>query len=1375
MALLGNILLGRGFRPLARDDAYSIDENGEATVKPVENDSANHPLLPYQKLITSVDSGTFLGLVSISDDGKSLIFNPGTAYDYLSAGETATATLTYTMRNAWGTWDSAEITLTIVGENDGPAAQDVTGSVSEDGSTMVTALFTDPDAGDSHTFSVDDTATIGNVINNGDGTFTYDAAGAFDSLAEGETATDSFTYTVDDGHGGTDTATASITITGVNDAAVIGGDLGGAADETDAPVTLTGQLTATDVDNPDNSFVAQSNVAGTFGTFSIDAFGAWSFTANAAFDALAVGDSHSENFGVTSIDGTTSAVTITISGTNDAPVLMDATYTIQQQDSLTLPVDALVAALASDVDSDILTVSRLDGTLLGNDELLLTAGNGALEYSGSLGLITYTASSDTVFLAEGESETDSFTFTVVDEHGGESTATIDIVIEGVNDAVAFNTAPAAGGVTELTAYDINGGSATLSTSGTIGFTDLDRTDAHLLNVSADGAGYLGTFSASITSNDTASINGEVSWSFNVEDAALNAFTEGEVRTQTYTLTIEDPLGTVSTKTVTITLTGSNDVPWGYEDHVSTGENTPIMIDALANDGGPDADDIPQNLTITQITYANHGGTFSVVDNKIYFDPGTDFDFLAAGESGGISVRYVFEDQHHLQNEDHVFLTIHGENDAPVAKDDVAAILTPTSGDIQVNTTTSHQQNEATVTALSDGGFVVTWTSTHQDGHYRGINAQRFDANGVKQGAEIVVNTYYWEDQTHSSVAPLDDGGFVVIWQSPNQDGSGLGVYGQRFDNQGEKAGGEFMVHTFTDNNQFHPSVAPLADGGFVVTWTGPDQQFSDSYGLGIYAQRFDDQGMRVGPETEVPHELIRDQLHSSVATLTDGSFVVSWTYNTTGAADDEVYVRRFGADGEMLTYDILAHDSFEPFEQTLSSVAALADGGFVVTWQSRAERPWDGDGSANGIFGQRFDVDGNRVGSKFQVNTEANDDQTAPSVAGLPDGGFIVTWTSTNQDGSGLGVYGQLFDADGQKIGDETLINETVAGDQSSWLDNGAFATTVLSDGTIVSAFSGPQNNGDVFVRLFNSTLTDEDAVATLQSADLLANDSDVDNGSSLTIAGVSTTSALGAAVTLNSDGTISYDPRGSETLQMMQDGDSLTDSFTYTVSDGLGGTDTATVSLDVAGRGGAPIFGNGRFAQGMTFEENDIFGGPGDEQLFGGAYADTMFGGDGNDDFLPSDGNDVIFGGAGNDSVTAFAGDDSIWGGAGDDNINGQLDNDILYGGWGSDFYHGGSGADRFVMETGDPDLAETDTFNDFNANDGDRIISEIPGLAGVDDFFALASGDGADPTRVDDGDQLGDFAIASDGTDLTIFIGADAIIIRNTTSLGVDDFVFI
>ncbi len=139
-------------------------------------------------------------------------------------------------------------------------------------------------------------------------------------------------------------------------------------------------------------------------------------------------------------------------------------------------------------------------------------------------------------------------------------------------------------------------------------------------------------------------------------------------------------------------------------------------------------------------------------------------------------------------------------------------------EFQVNTYTTNYQTFPSVAPLNDGGFVATWQSSGQDGDSFGIYGQRYNSTSVKSGVEFQVNTYTTSDQEYPTVAPLNDGGFVVTWQSYGQDGDTDGIYGQRYDSTGVKSGVEFQINTYTASYQRSPTVAPLNDGGFVVTW-----------------------------------------------------------------------------------------------------------------------------------------------------------------------------------------------------------------------------------------------------------------------------------------------------------------------------------------------------------------------------------------------------------------------------------------------------------------------------------------------------------------------------------------------------------------------------
>lgn len=107
------------------------------------------------------------------------------------------------------------------------------------------------------------------------------------------------------------------------------------------------------------------------------------------------------------------------------------------------------------------------------------------------------------------------------------------------------------------------------------------------------------------------------------------------------------------------------------------------------------------------------------------------------------------------------------------------------------------------------------------------------------GNEFIVNAYTTEDQLHSSLAMGPDGGFLVFWDSWQNDGSYQGVFGRRFDAAGTPVGGDFQVNQFTTLAQSGPTAAPGADGGFIVAWQSETQ---DGDRFGIFGRRYDANG-----------------------------------------------------------------------------------------------------------------------------------------------------------------------------------------------------------------------------------------------------------------------------------------------------------------------------------------------------------------------------------------------------------------------------------------------------------------------------------------------------------------------------------------------------
>ena len=335
-------------------------------------------------------------------------------------------------------------------------------------------------------------------------------------------------------------------------------------------------------------------------------------------------------------------------------------------------------------------------------------------------------------------------------------------------------------------------------------------------------------------------------------------------------------------------------------------------------------------------------------------------------------------------------------------------------EFRVNTYTTSNQEYPSVAGLSSGKFVVTWMSDGQDGSYKGIYGQLFNVNGSKYSSEFQVNTYTTYDQARPATTGLNDGKFVVTWQS-GLDGIDWAVYSQLFNANGTKYASEFQVNTYVINWQAHPSVAKLSDGKFVVIWHSYGQDGSDD---GVYGQMYNANGTRYASEFRVNTYTTSSQVYPSVAGLSDGKFVVTWRSDSQDGDSLGVYGQMYNANGGKYSLEFQVN-TYTTGNQKIPSVAGLSNGKFVVTWHGNGQ---DNDGY--GIYGQIFNIDGvSKYSSEFQVNTYTVGNQEYPSVAGLSDGKFVVTWQSDGQDGYYYGIYGQIFNANGSKYLLEFRVN----------------------------------------------------------------------------------------------------------------------------------------------------------------------------------------------------------------------------------------------------------------------------------------------------------------------------------------------------------------
>jgi hypothetical protein len=216
---------------------------------------------------------------------------------------------------------------------------------------------------------------------------------------------------------------------------------------------------------------------------------------------------------------------------------------------------------------------------------------------------------------------------------------------------------------------------------------------------------------------------------------------------------------------------------------------------------------------------------------------------------------------------------------------------PIGPEFRVNTFTPFDQTAPSVGTDPTGNFVVVWTSEAGDGSSYGVFGQRFAASGTPVGAQFRVNTYTTNSQASPEVDVDGTGNFVVVWPSGLlQDPSGFGVFGQRFAASGVPVGPEFRVNTFVAQNQFFPSVAVDDSGNFVVVW---QSLLQDGSGYGVFGQRYDATGAPLGAEFRVNTYVDYDQERPAVTVDNAGEFVVVWASAVQDGSGPGIFGQRY--------------------------------------------------------------------------------------------------------------------------------------------------------------------------------------------------------------------------------------------------------------------------------------------------------------------------------------------------------------------------------------------------------------------------------------------------------------------------------------------------
>ncbi|HIF9194520.1 TPA: tandem-95 repeat protein, partial [Photobacterium damselae] len=478
-----------------------------------------------------------------------------------------------------GGTDTITVTVNVIPVNDAPVGEDVTAETPED--TTVTGQLTATDVdGDNLTFKPGSDPTNGQVTVNPDGSWEYVPNTDFN----GE---DSFTVVVDDGNGGTDTITVTVNVTPVNDAPV-GEDV---TAETQEDTTVTGQLTATDVDGDNLTFKPGSDP--TNGQVTVNPDGSWEYVPNPDFNG-------EDSFTVVVDDGNggsdTITVTVNVIPVNDAPVGENVTTETQEETAVTGQLTA------TDVDGDNLTFKP--GSDPTNGQVTVNP-DGSWEYVPNIDF-------------HGE---DSFTVVVDDGNGGTDTITVTVNVTPVNDA------PEGEDVSAETQEDT-------AVTGQLTATDVDGDN-------------LSFKPGTNPENGSVTVNPDGSWEY-----VPNTYFNGE---DSFTVVVDDGNGGSDTITVTVNVTPVNDAPVGEDVSAETQEETAVTGQLTATDADGD------NLTFKPGTNPENGSVTINSDGSWEYVPNPDFN-------GEDSFTVVVDDGNGGTDTITVTVNVTPVNDAPVGED-----------------------------------------------------------------------------------------------------------------------------------------------------------------------------------------------------------------------------------------------------------------------------------------------------------------------------------------------------------------------------------------------------------------------------------------------------------------------------------------------------------------------------------------------------------------------------------------------------------------------------------------------------------------------------------------------------------------------------------
>ena len=355
----------------------------------------------------------------------------------------------------------------------------------------------------------------------------------------------------------------------------------------------------------------------------------------------------------------------------------------------------------------------------------------------------------------------------------------------------------------------------------------------------------------------------------------------------------------------------------------------------------------------------------------------------------------------------------------------------------------------TVGVASNGSFIVTWEDQRYDPEID-IYAQRYNASGTRIGSNFQVNDVGTASQNSPVVAIDRNGNFIITW-TDYRDGN-YDIYCRRYDASGNPLGVSFRVNDDAGiQNQTGPVIVTTPNSDFWIAWSDARNIHTD-----VYAQHYNSSGLPIGSNFLINDDFASSQQRVSMNAIDgQGNFYVIWEDERNGNTD--VYAQRFDSIGNLISNNIRVNDDVGSAYQFYSSIGADFTGNFLTAWT-------DGRNSSYDIYCQKFDANGNRINNNLMVNDDdTNAHQWYPWVGMDSIGNGVIVWMDMRDDNA-YDIFGQRYDSNGNPIGTNFKVNDVVPGNQ-------VYSSVAQNNGGdfVVTWMDSRDDNFNIYAQRYNA------------------------------------------------------------------------------------------------------------------------------------------------------------------------------------------------------------------------------------------------------------------------------------------------------------------